>query len=165
MTVAQFKARGIRVNAVSPGPVETRILKQFRSVVGDAKVGSDIARVGRAGTAADLAQTILFLCSDVARWINGTNIPTDGGLEAAITARHDPVTGEIATVAAAASVVDALKAVDAAAKAFPAWAALGPTERRKLLNKAADLQTLRPPNSSRRASPRPGPLAHGSAST
>ena len=46
-----FKQRGIRVNAVSPGPVETPILKQFRAVLGDARVDSDIARVGRAGTA------------------------------------------------------------------------------------------------------------------
>lgn len=83
---AQFKARGIRVNAVSPGPVETPILKQFRTVLGDARVDSDIARVGRAGTAADVAPVILFLCSDAARWINGANIATDGGLEAAINA-------------------------------------------------------------------------------
>jgi NAD(P)-dependent dehydrogenase (short-subunit alcohol dehydrogenase family) len=39
-----FRSRGIRVNAVSPGPVETPILKQFRSVLGDARVDSDIAR-------------------------------------------------------------------------------------------------------------------------
>lgn len=83
---AQFKSRGIRVNAVSPGPVETPILKQFRSVLGDARVNSDIDRVGRAGTAADIAPPVLFLCSDAARWINGTNIAADGGLEAAITA-------------------------------------------------------------------------------
>lgn len=83
---ARFKARGIRVNAVSPGPVETPILKQFRTVLGDARVNSDIERVGRAGTAADIAPAILFLCSDAARWINGANIAADGGLEAALNA-------------------------------------------------------------------------------
>ena len=81
-----FKARGIRVNAVSPGPVETPILKQFRAVLGDARVDSDITRVGRAGTSADIAPAILFLCSDGARWINGANLPVDGGLEASINA-------------------------------------------------------------------------------
>ena len=81
-----FKSRGIRVNAVSPGPVDTPILTQFRAVLGDARVNSDVDRVGRAGTAADIAPAILFLCSDAARWINGTNLATDGGLEAAITA-------------------------------------------------------------------------------
>lgn len=81
-----FKAKNIRVNAVSPGPVETPILKQFRDVLGDDKVNSDIDRVGRAGTAADLAPSILFLASDGARWVNGTNLACDGGLEASIMA-------------------------------------------------------------------------------
>jgi NAD(P)-dependent dehydrogenase (short-subunit alcohol dehydrogenase family) len=81
----QFRGRGIRVNAVSPGPVETPILQQFRDVLGDARVNSDVEAVGRAGTPDDIAPAILFLCSDAARWINGTNIATDGGLEAAVT--------------------------------------------------------------------------------
>ncbi|MBY5639511.1 coniferyl-alcohol dehydrogenase [Rhizobium leguminosarum] len=81
-----FKNRGIRVNAVSPGPVETPILKQFRAVLGDARVDSDIIRVGRAGTSADIAPAVFFLCSDGARWINGANLAVDGGLEASINA-------------------------------------------------------------------------------
>lgn len=81
-----FRDRGIRVNAVSPGPVETPILKQFRAVLGDERVDSDITRVGRAGTSADIAPAILFLCSDGARWVNGANLPVDGGLEASINA-------------------------------------------------------------------------------
>jgi len=81
-----FKSKNIRVNAVSPGPVETPILKQFRDVLGDARVDSDIGRVGRAGTANDIAPIIAFLASDGARWINGTNIACDGGLEASIMA-------------------------------------------------------------------------------
>ncbi len=81
-----FKQRGIRVNAVSPGPVETPILTQFRAVLGDARVDSDIGRVGRAGTAGDVAPAIAFLCSDGARWINGVNLPVDGGLEASVNA-------------------------------------------------------------------------------
>lgn len=83
---ALFKNRAIRVNAVSPGPVETPILKQFRDVLGDARVDGDIARVGRAGTAGDIAPVVLFLCSDAARWVNGANIPVDGGLEASVNA-------------------------------------------------------------------------------
>ncbi|RYG86481.1 MAG: SDR family oxidoreductase [Alphaproteobacteria bacterium] len=83
---AAFRAKGIRVNAVSPGPVETPILKQFRVVLGDERVNSDIDRVGRAGTASDIAPVVLFLASDGARWINGANIATDGGLEASINA-------------------------------------------------------------------------------
>jgi len=81
-----FKARGLRVNAVSPGPVVTPIFKEFRQLFGDARVDDDIARVGRPGTAADVAPAALFLCSDGARWINGANLPVDGGLEASINA-------------------------------------------------------------------------------
>ncbi len=84
--LARFKSKAIRVNAVSPGPVETPILKQFRDVLGDARVDSDIDRVGRAGTANDIAPIIAFLASDGARWINGTNIACDGGLEASVMA-------------------------------------------------------------------------------
>jgi NAD(P)-dependent dehydrogenase (short-subunit alcohol dehydrogenase family) len=80
---SQFKARGIRVNAVSPGPVETPILAEFREVLGPRRVDDAIARAGRAATPAEIAPVILFLCTDWARWINGANIPVDGGLEAA----------------------------------------------------------------------------------
>ena len=81
-----FKRRGIRVNAVSPGPVATPIFKEFRQLFGDARVDDDVARVGRPGTAPDIAPVVLFLCSDGARWVNGANIPADGGLEASINA-------------------------------------------------------------------------------
>ena len=80
------RSAAIRVNAVSPGPVTTPILKEFREVFGDPRVDEDIARVGRAGAAADIAPAALFLCSDGARWINGANLPVDGGLEASINA-------------------------------------------------------------------------------
>ena len=81
-----FKERGIRVNAVSPGPVVTPIFREFRQLFGDARVDDDIARVGRPGTPPDIAPPVLFLCSDGARWINGVNLPADGGLEASINA-------------------------------------------------------------------------------
>jgi NAD(P)-dependent dehydrogenase (short-subunit alcohol dehydrogenase family) len=81
-----FKNRGVRVNAVNPGPAVTPILKEFRQIFGDPRVDDDIARVGRAGSAPDIAPATLFLCSDAARWINGANLPVDGGLEASINA-------------------------------------------------------------------------------
>ena len=51
--------------------------------------------------------------------------------------RRNPLDGSVATRAPAATVADAVAAVDAAAKAFPAWSATGPGERRALLMKAA----------------------------
>ena len=52
--------------------------------------------------------------------------------------RHNPLDGSIATTAPAATPEDAIAAVQAARKAFPAWAALGPTQRRHYLLQAAD---------------------------
>lgn len=57
--------------------------------------------------------------------------------------RRNPVTGEVASEAAAATVADAVAAADAAAAAFPAWAALGPNARRAALLKAADALAAR----------------------
>jgi acyl-CoA reductase-like NAD-dependent aldehyde dehydrogenase len=53
--------------------------------------------------------------------------------------RHDPVLRSVATRASAASVKDALRAANAAARAFPAWSTTPPSERRACLNRAADL--------------------------
>lgn len=52
--------------------------------------------------------------------------------------RLNPISGEVASTVAAASTEDARQAANAAAKAFPAWAAMGPGQRRKILNAAAD---------------------------
>lgn len=57
--------------------------------------------------------------------------------------RRNPVTGEVATTAPAATVADANAAVDAAAAAFPAWSVLGPNARRAALSKAADALAAR----------------------
>jgi acyl-CoA reductase-like NAD-dependent aldehyde dehydrogenase len=67
--------------------------------------------------------------------IDGADHPAEG---CATFERTDPVTGEVATRAAAASIADAVRAADAAAAALPGWAAFGPTARRRLLLKAAD---------------------------
>ncbi|ETI62272.1 aldehyde dehydrogenase [Marinomonas profundimaris] len=53
--------------------------------------------------------------------------------------RLDPVTGEVASVSAAATLDDVNTITKAAHKAFTSWAQVGPTERRTLLNKAADI--------------------------
>src|SRR5258705_374182 len=53
--------------------------------------------------------------------------------------RLNPVTGDIASRAAAAQIADAKRAADTAAAAFPAWSATGPNARRAILLKAADL--------------------------
>ncbi|WP_417264157.1 aldehyde dehydrogenase family protein, partial [Celeribacter sp.] len=72
--------------------------------------------------------------------IGGTDVAAAG---AKTYDRIDPVTGDVATVAAAASVADALKAVASAEAAFAAWSATGPEARRKVLVKAGDIMEAR----------------------
>src|SRR5262245_47585815 len=57
--------------------------------------------------------------------------------------RRNPISDEVATIVAAASIDDAMRAADAAAAAFPAWSQLGPSERRKRLGAAADILARR----------------------
>jgi len=68
---------------------------------------------------------------DVKLLIAGRDVPA---AKAATFDRLNPISGEVATRAAAASAADAKAAADAAAAAFPKWAALGPGARRALLN-------------------------------
>jgi acyl-CoA reductase-like NAD-dependent aldehyde dehydrogenase len=66
--------------------------------------------------------------------ISGEDCDASNG---AVFERINPVTGEPSTTASAATLDDAMRAADAAAAAFPAWAALAPTRRRTLLENAA----------------------------
>lgn len=79
---AQFVPQRIRVNSVSPGPVATPILEDFKNDHGRAKVESAAQLLGRFAEPSDIASVITFLCSDAAAWINGTDIRVDGGLNA-----------------------------------------------------------------------------------
>ncbi|MBD8043389.1 coniferyl-alcohol dehydrogenase [Arthrobacter sp. Sa2BUA2] len=72
----------VRVNSVSPGPVETPILADFMKDHGVDKVEGAVALLGRAASARDIANVITFLASPQASWVNGTDIRVDGGLGA-----------------------------------------------------------------------------------
>ncbi|MEB0113674.1 coniferyl-alcohol dehydrogenase [Variovorax sp. RTB1] len=74
-----WRARGIRMNSISPGPVDTPILKDFIETLG-ARAEEDMKTMDRPGTPADIAPVIAFLMSDGSAWIRGTNLPVDGGM-------------------------------------------------------------------------------------
>lgn len=74
--------------------------------------------------------------------IDGVSGPADAG---GTFDRCDPVTGAVATTAAAARASDVARAIEAAGRAFPAWSETGPSERRKILNRAADILEERAP--------------------
>ncbi len=78
--------------------------------------------------------------TEVSMLIGGQDRPASNG---ATFERLNPVTGTLASRSPAATLADADAAVDAAVAAFPAWAALRPTERRARLLKAADLMDTR----------------------
>jgi len=63
----------------------------------------------------------------------------------AVFERKNPVNGERASLAAAATATDVDRAVNAAEAAFATWSKTGPSEKRKILNKAADLLEERTP--------------------
>ena len=75
----EVAATGVRVNAVAPGPVETGMLDRFTGST-ERKAGL-IASVParRVGEPDEIAQTILFLASDKAKFLTGQSIAVDGG--------------------------------------------------------------------------------------
>ncbi|MGB3046265.1 MAG: SDR family oxidoreductase [Xanthobacteraceae bacterium] len=80
----EFKARGIRVNVLSPGPVDTPIIAKM-GVTKEAwpafEAGLAAAiPLGRLGRPEELARAALFLASDASSFVTGTNIRVDGGI-------------------------------------------------------------------------------------
>ena len=83
----ELAARGVRVNAVRPGPIKTPILGKLGMT---AEAGEAFARgvaervpLGRFGTADEVARAALFLASEDAAFVTGHELSVDGGLLAA----------------------------------------------------------------------------------
>jgi len=73
---AEYGPRGVRVNAVAPGPTRT----EGTLVMGDAlDEYAALAPAGRTATADEIAEAIAFLASDRASFIHGAVLPVDGG--------------------------------------------------------------------------------------
>lgn len=70
--------RGIRVNAIAPGVIDTDMSNFTKTEVGrNAALGMQALK--RIGKPEDVADVVAFLASDAARWITGASIPVDGG--------------------------------------------------------------------------------------
>jgi hypothetical protein len=89
VTAVQYAKNGIRVNTVVPGQmhtpmVEARLAKQRTGGDVEALLKSRVARIplGFMGDGRDTAHAVLFLASDEARFITGTEIVVDGGMTA-----------------------------------------------------------------------------------
>ena len=70
--------RGIRVNAVAPGVIDTDMSNFTKTEAGRA-VALEMQALKRIGKPEDIAHVVAFLASEGARWITGASIPVDGG--------------------------------------------------------------------------------------
>jgi NAD(P)-dependent dehydrogenase (short-subunit alcohol dehydrogenase family) len=75
-------ARGIRVNDVGPGPVDTPILPDFTEQAGAELMQHMISQVGRPARPDDIAEALVVLAEAEMGWVNGQHIVVDGGLTA-----------------------------------------------------------------------------------
>ncbi|MBI1358325.1 MAG: SDR family oxidoreductase [Acidobacteria bacterium] len=80
----ELTPKGIRVNAVSPGPIETPIFGRM-GLSDDEKAGMEgrIAQavpLKRMGRASEIAEPVVFLASDASTYIVGAELPVDGGM-------------------------------------------------------------------------------------
>ena len=79
---ADLAPLGIRVNAVSPGPIDTPLLQGAFSDPKNRQIIEAAVPVGRAGRPEEIAEVVAFLISDGSTYLHGSNIAADGGTTA-----------------------------------------------------------------------------------
>jgi 3-oxoacyl-[acyl-carrier protein] reductase len=75
---ALLGSRGIRVNAVAPGVIDTD-MSSFTKTEAGRETALKMQALKRIGKPEDIADVVTFLASDASRWITGASIPVDGG--------------------------------------------------------------------------------------
>ena len=75
-----FGKRGVRVNAVAPGPVRTPLLEPILEDQSRHDVWKNNIPLGRVAEPEEIAAAILYLASDDASFVSGVTLPVDGGL-------------------------------------------------------------------------------------
>jgi NAD(P)-dependent dehydrogenase (short-subunit alcohol dehydrogenase family) len=79
----EYASRGIRINAVCPGTIDTPMVADMLKVQADAM--AEIMKqqpIGRLGRAEEVAAAVLWLCSPAASFVIGVGLPVDGGFTA-----------------------------------------------------------------------------------
>ena len=83
----EYSKLGIRVNSVCPGGIETRMLDSLVAQASKGQFGTrqmmdPLHPMGRIGRAEEVADLIVWLCSDRAAFVTGANVAIDGGYAA-----------------------------------------------------------------------------------
>lgn len=94
VVAVDYARRGVRLNCVLPGLIETPLVEKLATQFASEETGTDREAfyrrrheqvpMGRMGEAFDVAEAALFLASDAAKYITGTELLVDGGLCAAV---------------------------------------------------------------------------------
>jgi NAD(P)-dependent dehydrogenase (short-subunit alcohol dehydrogenase family) len=82
---------GIRVNSVAPGVVDTALWAKNKTIPGVIEMVEDQTPLHRWATPEDIADVIVFLASDAARFVTGETISPDGGMRATLDLYGGPV--------------------------------------------------------------------------
>ena len=78
----EYAGLGVRVNTVLPAAIETPMIGRFAKDEKTKRYLESLHPVGRLGLAEEVAETVLWLCSDKASFITGTSVRIDGGYTA-----------------------------------------------------------------------------------
>ena len=82
-TALQYARTGIRINCVCPGPIRTSLFDRVVSAIpGVEEETLERNPMGRVGEPKEVAQAVMWLCSDDASYVTGVPLPVDGGLAA-----------------------------------------------------------------------------------
>lgn len=76
----EVAGRGVRVNAICPGPVQTPLLERVFDAQPERRAAYVAAEpMGRIAAPHEVADAVVFLCSDAAPYVTGAAVPVDGG--------------------------------------------------------------------------------------
>jgi NAD(P)-dependent dehydrogenase (short-subunit alcohol dehydrogenase family) len=82
-TAMQYARTGLRINCVCPGPIYTALFDRVVAAVPDVEaVTLERVPMGRIGRPEEVAEAVVWLCSDAASYVTGVPLPVDGGLAA-----------------------------------------------------------------------------------
>ncbi|MCS2608488.1 SDR family NAD(P)-dependent oxidoreductase [Halomonas dongshanensis] len=74
--------KGIRINAVSPGPIDTAMYRNSIKKIGNEDTWPQLIPSGRVGSTREVSDVVMWLCSDAASFVNGEVINISGGFSA-----------------------------------------------------------------------------------